>query len=37
MIDLLRTVYLSIGITLVIASVVDLFGMWRREQGMFFW
>lgn len=30
-IDLLRTAYLSIAITLVIASVVDLVGMWRQE------
>jgi hypothetical protein len=30
-IDLLRTVYLSIAITLVIASVVDMVGMWRNE------
>jgi len=30
-IDLLRTVYLSIAITLVIASVVDLLDMWRNE------
>ena len=30
MIDLLRTAYLSIAITLVIASVVDLVGIWRQ-------
>lgn len=31
-IDLLCTAYLSIAITLVIASVVDLVGMWRQNR-----